>query len=98
MNNAVVTSFGTQPTVEQAKEAVLRSAKEHEELMNNEEPAEEWEPQSLEEALLGEWLERGHLRVGPPFLLALSPYEDTLLPHVWWRNTNIKKLNISKTF
>tara|TARA_E500000305_G_C3912498_1_gene184054 strand:- start:147 stop:311 length:165 start_codon:yes stop_codon:yes gene_type:complete len=54
MNNAVVTSFGSQPTVEQAKEAVLRSAKEHEELMNNEEPAEEWEPQSLEEALLGE--------------------------------------------
>ena len=29
---------------------------------------DDWEPQSLEEALLGEGLEQGHLRVGPLFL------------------------------
>ena len=49
MDNAVVTSFGSQPSVEQAKEA-----KKSDDLMFNEEPAEEREPQSLEEALLGE--------------------------------------------
>ena len=53
MDNAVVTSFGSQPSVEQAKEA-----KKSDDLMFNEEPAEEREPQSLEEALLGECLQR----------------------------------------
>ena len=49
MNNAVVTSFGSQPSAEQVKEA-----KKADDLIFNEEPAEEREPQSLEEALLGE--------------------------------------------
>ena len=49
MDNAVVTRFGSQPTPEQIKEA-----KKVDDYMNNEEPAEEREPQSLEEALLGE--------------------------------------------
>ena len=49
MNDAVVTRFGSQPSVEQAK-----AAKNADDLMFNEEPAEEREPQSLEEALLGE--------------------------------------------
>ena len=47
-------------------------AKAVDDYMNNETeevvPPEEWEPRSLEEALLGEWLELGHLRVGPLFL------------------------------
>ena len=48
-------------------------AKAVDDYMNNETeevvlPEEEWVPQSLEEALLGEWLEQGHLRVGPLFL------------------------------
>ena len=42
-------------------------AKRNDDYMNNEEPDDEM-PQSLEEALLGEWLEQGHLRVGPLFL------------------------------
>ena len=50
MNNAVVTNFGAQPTVEQAKEAVLRAAKHHDDFMNNEEP-EDVDYDSLEEAL-----------------------------------------------
>ena len=53
MDNAVVTRFGTQPSPEQLKEA-----KKVDDYMNNEEPAEEDFPQSLEEALLGEWLQR----------------------------------------
>ena len=54
MNNAIPTSFGAQPSIEESKEAMLRAAKHHDDFMNNEEPAEEREPQSLEEALLGE--------------------------------------------
>ena len=49
MNDAVVTRFGSQPSVEQAK-----AAKKADDLMFNEEPAVEREPESLEEALLGE--------------------------------------------
>ncbi len=49
MENAVVTRFGSQPSPEQLKEA-----KKVDDYMHNEEPAEEKEPQSLEEALLGE--------------------------------------------
>ena len=49
MNDAVVTQFGSQPSVEQAK-----AAKKADAFIFNEEPAEEREPQSLEEALLGE--------------------------------------------
>ena len=49
MDNAVVTRFGSQPSEEQRKEA-----KKADDLIFNEEPAEEREPQSLEEALLGE--------------------------------------------
>jgi len=53
MDNAVVTNLGSQPSVEQAK-----AAKKADDFIFNEEPAEEREPQSLEEALLGEWLQR----------------------------------------
>ena len=49
-----------------------KMAKAVDDYMNNETEEvvvpDEWEPQSLEEALLGEWLELGHLRVGPLFL------------------------------
>mgnify|MGYP007077468612 CR=1 FL=1 len=38
----------------------------------------EWEPQSLEEALLGEWEEGEHLRVGLPFHWLWPSKEDTL--------------------
>ena len=49
-----------------------KMAKAVDDYMNNETEEvvvpDEWEPQSLEEALLGEWLELGYLRVGPLFL------------------------------
>ena len=49
-----------------------KMAKAVDDYMNNETEEvvvpDDWEPQSLEEALLGEWLEQGHLRVGPLFL------------------------------
>jgi hypothetical protein len=48
MDNAVVTSFGSQPSVEQAKEA-----KKADDFLHNEEPAEV-DYNSLEEALTGE--------------------------------------------
>jgi hypothetical protein len=48
MNDAVVTRFGSQPSVEQAK-----AAKKADDFLNNEEPAEV-DYNSLEEALLGE--------------------------------------------
>ena len=55
MDNAIVTRFGTQPVY---KEIDIKDpeaeAKRNDDYMNNEEPAEEREPQSLEEALLGE--------------------------------------------
>ena len=48
MDNAVVTNLGSQPSIEQAK-----AAKKADDFIFNEEPAEEREPQSLEEALPG---------------------------------------------
>ena len=53
MNNAIPTSFGSQPSIEESKAAVLRAAKHHDDFMNNEEP-EDVDYNSLEEALTGE--------------------------------------------
>ena len=38
----------------------------------------EWEPQSLEEALLGEWEDGEHLKVGLPFHWLWPDTSDTL--------------------
>ena len=54
MEKANVTWMGKENQSEDPK----AEAKRIDDYMNNEEPAE-WEPQSLEEALLGEWL-RGY--------------------------------------
>ena len=63
------------PTPEQ------KMAKAVDDYMNNETEEvvvpDDWEPQSLEEALLGEWLEQGHLRVGPLFLWQAPGTPDT---------------------
>ena len=50
MNNAIPTRFGSQPSVEESKAAMLRAAKQHDDFINNEEP-EEVDYDSLEEAL-----------------------------------------------
>ena len=57
MEKANVTWMGKENQSEIDISDPKAEAKRNDDYMNNEEP-EEWEPQTLEEALLGEWLQR----------------------------------------